>query len=88
MFKQLANSTNSLAEFLSPDSSPIAQQSLLRCAHQLSEAGELTIKQAEWSGEYFRVQISSPTKADATTKHWFLLAANEEGTLQLMGVQY
>ncbi|MDP7012027.1 MAG: hypothetical protein QF685_11690 [Verrucomicrobiota bacterium] len=88
MFKQLANSTNFLAEFLSPDSNPIAQQSLLRCANQLSEAGELTVKKAEWSGEYFRVQISSSTKVDATAEHWFLLTANGKGILQLMGVQH
>jgi hypothetical protein len=48
----------------------------------------LKVKQAEWSGDYFRVHVSSPSKADASASHWFLLAADEAGALKLLGVQY
>ena len=89
MLQQLRSaSTNHLAECLSVDVNPIAQQQLLHRAQQIPEASEVKVKQAEWSGDYFRVHVSSPTKTDVTASHWFLLAANEGGALKLLGVQH
>ena len=88
MFQRLQQSTNHLAEYLSADSNLMAQQQLLHRAQQLTEAIEVKMLQAEWSGDYFRVHVSSPSKADASARHWFLLAADEAGALKLLGVQY
>ena len=87
MFRQLAESTNHLAQFLSPKVSPIAKRMLHQRARQLSESTEITLKQAAWSGDFFRVEILGVTKAGDTNSHWFLLAEDEGGELRLMGVQ-
>ncbi len=84
----MQQSTNHLAEYLSADSNLMAQQQLLQRAQQLTEAIEVKVLQAEWSGDYFRVHVGSPSKADVSASHWFLLAADEDGTLKLLGVQY
>ena len=81
-------STNHLAEYLSADSNLMAQQQLLQRAQQLTEAIEVKVLQAEWSGDYFRVHVDSSSKARASASHWFLLAADEAGALKLLGVQY
>ena len=88
MLQRLQQSTNHLAEYLSADSNLMAQQQLLQCAQQLTEAIEVKVLQAEWSGDYFRVHVDSPSKARASASHWFLLAADEAGALKLLGVQY
>ena len=88
MLQRLQQSTNHLAEYLSADSNLMAQQQLLQRAQQLTEAIEVKVLQAEWSGEYFRVHVGSPSKADVSASHWFLLAADEAGALKLLGVQY
>ncbi len=87
MFRKLAKSTNHLAQFMSPKANPIAKRMLHQRARQLSESTEVTLKQAAWSGEYFRVEILGVTKAGDTNSHWFLLAEDEGGELRLMGVQ-
>ena len=88
MLKRLQQSTNHLAECLSANANPMAQQQLLQRAQQLTEAIEVKVLQAEWSGDYFRVHMGSLSKADASASHWFLLAADEAGALKLLGVQY
>jgi hypothetical protein len=88
MLQRLQQSTNHLAEYLSADVNPIAHQQLLQRAQQLTEAIEVKVLQAEWSGDYFRVHVGSPSKADVSASHWFLLAADEAGALKLLGVQY
>jgi hypothetical protein len=88
MLQRLQQSTNHLAEYLSADSNLMAQQQLLQRAQQLTEAIEVKVLQAEWSGDYFRVHVGSPSKANAFASHWFLLAADEAGALKLLGVQY
>ena len=88
MLQRLQQSTNHLAGYLSADSNPIAHQQLLRRIQQLTEAIKVKVKQAEWSGDYFRVHVGSLSKADASASHWFLLATDEAGALKLLGVQY
>ena len=88
MLQRLQQSTNHLAEYLSADSNLRAQQQLLQRAQQLTEAIEVKVLQAEWSGDYFRVHVGSPSKADVSASHWFLLAADEAGALKLLGLQY
>ena len=87
MFRQLAESTNHLAQFLSPKANPLAKRMLHQRARQLSESTEVTLKQAAWSGDFLRVEILGVTKAGATNSHWFLLTEGEAGELRLMGVQ-
>lgn len=87
MFRQLAESTNHLAQFLSPKANPIAKRMLHQRARQISESTEVTLKQAAWSGDFLRVEILGVTKAGATNSHWFLLTEDEGGKLRLMGVQ-
>ena len=87
MFRQLSESTNYLAQFLSPKANPIAKRMLHQRARQLSESTEVTLKQAAWFGEYLRVEILGVTKAGDTNSHWFLLTEDEGGRLRLMGVQ-
>ena len=88
MLQRLHQSTNHLAEYLITDLNPMAQQQLLQRAQQLTEAIEVKVLHAEWSGDYFRVHVGSPSKARASASHWFLLAADEAGALKLLGVQY
>ena len=88
VLQRLQQSTNHLAEYLSADSNLMAQQQLLQRAQQLTEAIEVKVLQAEWSGDYFRVHVGSPSKADVSASHWFLLAADEAGALKLLGLQY
>ena len=88
MLQRLQQSTNHLAEYLSTDSNPMAQQQLLQRAQQLTEAIEVKVLQAEWSGDYFHVHVGCPSKANASANHWFLLAVDEAGALKLLGVQY
>ena len=87
MFRQLSESTNYLAQFLSPKASPIAKRMLHQRARQLSESTEVTLKQAAWSDDFLRVEILGVTKVGDTNSHWFLLTAGEGGELRLMGVQ-
>ena len=88
MMDQLRQSTNHLATCMGNGINPIAQQQLHQRATQIQSATAATVKTASWSGEYFRVQISSPTEEDAALEHWFLLAEDEEGELKLVGVQH
>ena len=88
MLQRLQQSTNHLAECFSTDANPMVQKQLLQRAQQLTEATEVKVKQAEWSGDYFRVHVSSPSKVNASASHWFLMAADEAGALKLLGVQY
>lgn len=87
LVRQLAESTNYLAECLSPRTAPIARHALHQRAVRLGESTEITLKQASWSGDYFRVEIRAVTKGGDTNSHWFLLTAGEDGQLRLMGVQ-
>ena len=87
MFRQLSESTNYFAQFLSPKASPIAKRMLHQRARQLSESTEVTLKQAAWSGDFLRVEILGVTTAGGTNSHWFLLTEDEGGELRLMGVQ-
>ena len=88
MLQRLQQSTNHLAECFSTDANPMVQKQLLQRAQQLTEAIEVKVLQAEWSGDYFRVHVGSPSKARASVSHWFLLAADEAGALKLLGVQH
>ena len=87
MFRQLAQSTNHLAQCLSPKASPIAKRMLHQRAWQLSESTKIILKQAAWSGDFLRVEILGVTQAGGTNSHWFLLTEDEGGELRLMGVQ-
>jgi hypothetical protein len=87
IFKQLAQSTNYLAQCISPKASPVVQQMLLRSAVALKESGELTLVDAHWSGEYLKVQVKAPTDDDEAAQQWFTLESEANGELKLLGVQ-
>ena len=87
MFKQLAKSTNYLAQCISPKASPVVQKMLLRSAVALRESGSVMLTGAQWSGEYLKVQIKAATETDPNAEHWFTLEPEPKGGLKLLGVQ-
>ena len=87
IFKQLAQSTNYLAQCISPKASPVVQQMLLRSAVALKESGKATLVGAYWSGDYLKVQVKAPTDDAETAQHWFTLESEANGELKLLGVQ-
>ena len=87
IFKQLAQSTNYLAQCISSKASPVVQQMLLRSAVVLKESSSVTLTGAHWSGEYLKVQVKAPTDDAETAQHWFTLEPEANGELKLLGVQ-
>jgi len=87
IFKQLAQSTNCLVQYISSKASPVVQQMLLRSAVALKESGKATLAGAYWSGDYLKVQVKAPTDDSETAQHWFTLESEANGELKLLGVQ-
>ena len=87
IFKQLAQSTNYLAQCISPKASPVVQQMLLRSAVALKESSSATLTGAHWSGEYLKVQVKASTDDDEAAQQWFTLESEANGELKLLGVQ-
>ena len=87
IFKQLAKSTNYLAQYISQNASPVGQQMLLRSTIALKDSGKVTLTGAYWSGEYLKVQIKTETKTDLNAQHWFTLEKESKDGLKLLGVQ-
>ena len=87
IFKQLAQSTNYLAQCISSKASPVVQQMLLRSAVALKESGKATLVGAYWSGDYLKVQVKAPTDDAETAQHWFTMESGANGELRLLGVQ-
>ena len=82
IFEQLTQSTNALAEVISPKANPMVQQLLLRSANQLQTAGSVELTSAHWTGDYFKIQIKA-----AEESHWFTLEQSADDGLKLLGVQ-
>ena len=82
IFKQLSQSTNALAEVISPRVNPMVQQRLLRSANQLQTAGSVELTSAYWTGDYLKIQIQA-----AEESHWFMLEQAADDGLKLLGVQ-
>ena len=87
IFKQLAQSTNYLAQCISSKASPVVQQMLLRSAVALKESSSATLTGAHWSGDYLKVQVKAPTDDDEAAQQWFTLESEVNGELKLLGVQ-
>ena len=88
MLKGLQQSTNHLSECLNKEVGPMAKAQLGQRVLQINQALEVTVKRAEWAGDYFRVHVCSLSQKNNETEHWFLLAADESGDLKLLGVQH
>ena len=82
IFKQLSQSTNALADAISPKANPVIQQHLQRSAARLQTAGTVELINAHWTGDYFKVQIKA-----AEESHWFTLEQGGGAGLKLLGVQ-
>ena len=82
IFEQLTQSTNALAEVISPKANPMVQQRLLRSANQLQTAGSVELTSAHWTGDYLKIQIKA-----AKASHWFTLEQVADDGLKLLGVQ-
>ncbi len=82
IFKQLSQSTNALADAISPKANPVIQQHLQRSAARLQTAGTVELINAYWTGDYFKVQIKA-----AEESHWFTLEQDGGAGLKLLGVQ-
>jgi len=82
IFKQLSQSTNALANAISPKANPVIQQHLQRSAARLQTAGTVELINAHWTGDYFKVQIKA-----AEESHWFTLEQDGGAGLKLLGVQ-
>ena len=87
IFKQLAQSTNYLAQCISSKASPVVQQMLLRSAVALKDSSSAALTGAHWSGDYLKVPVKAPTDDDEMALQWFTLESEANGELKLLGVQ-
>jgi t-SNARE complex subunit (syntaxin) len=75
MIKRLQQSINHFSKCLNKEVGPMAKQQLGQQVLQINQALEVTVKRAEWAGDYFRVHVGSLSQKNNETEHWFLLAA-------------
>lgn len=88
MIEKLAQSTNSLAQCISPKANPVMQQELIRTSIRLQEADSISLTQAEWTGDYLKIQIQALVNGKKATAYRFMLEAEAEGRLKVLGVQF
>ena len=88
MIEKLAQSTNSLAQCISPKANPVVQQELIRTSIRLQEAASISLTQAEWTGDYLKIQIQVLADGKKATAYRFMLEAEAEDRLKLLGVQF
>lgn len=88
MIEKLAQSTNSLAQCISPKANPVIQQELIRTSIRLQEADSISLTQAEWTGDYLKIQIQALVNGKKATAYRFMLEAEAEDRLKLLGVQF
>ena len=88
MIEKLAQSTNSLAQCISPKANPVVQQELIRTSIRLQEADSISLTQAEWTGDYLKIQIQALVDGKKATAYRFMLEAEAEDRLKLLGVQF
>ena len=88
MIEKLAQSTNSLAQCISPKANPVIQQELIRTSIRLQEADSISLTQAEWTGDYLKIQIQALVNGKKATAYRFMLEAEAEGRLKVLGVQF
>lgn len=81
IIEKLAQSTNYLAQCISPKASPAVQKQLIRSAIQLRESGEVLFTDAQWTGDYLKIQVRARGNI-----HCFTLEPEVEGGLKLLGV--
>lgn len=79
--EKLAQSTNYLAQCISPKASPAVQKQLIRSAIQLREAEEALLTEVQWTGDYLKIQVRARGNI-----HCFTLDPEVEGGLKLLGV--
>jgi len=88
MIEKLVQSTNSLAQCISLKANPVVQQELIRTSIRLQEADSISPTQAEWTGDYLKIQIQALVDGKKTSVYRFMLEAEAEGRLKILGVQF
>ena len=88
MIEKLAQSTNSLAQCISLKANPVVQQELIRTSIRLQEADSISLTQAEWTGDYLKIQIQALVDGNKTSVYRFMLEAEAEDRLKILGVQF
>ena len=88
MIENLAQSTNSLAQCISPKANPVVQQELIRTSIRLQEADSISLTHAEWTGDYLKIYIQVLEDSNKANAYRFMLEAEAEGQLKLLGVQF
>ena len=87
MIEKLAQSTNSLAQCISPKANPVVQQELIRTSIRLQEADSISLTNAEWTGDYLKIHIQVLVDSNKANAYRFMLEAEAEGQLKLLAVQ-
>ena len=88
MIEKLVQSTNSLAQCISLKANPVVQQELIRTSIRLQEADSISPTQAEWTGDYLKIQIQALVDGKKATAYRFMLEAEAEDRLKILGVQF
>ena len=86
MMRQLAKSTNYLANCMPAQISPMAKHEVHKKAVQMAQAKSIELTGATWKGQYLSVGVACRADDDETTAHYFYLKPGEEGELELVGV--
>ena len=88
IIEKLAQSTNHLAQCISPKANPIAQQELTRTSIQLQKANSTSLTHAEWVGDYLKIQIQALVDGNKSSQYRYIFEPEAEDGLKLLGVQY
>ena len=86
MMRQLAKSTNYLANCMPAQTSPMAKHEVYKKAVQLAQAKSIELTGATWKGQYLSVGVACRVHGDRSTAHHFYLKPSEDGKLELVGV--
>ena len=88
ILEKLAQSTNCLAQCISPKADPVVQQELIRASIQLQKADSTSLTHAEWVGDYLKIQIQALVDGNKKSQYRYILEPEAEDGLRLLGVQY
>ena len=88
IIEELAQSTNYLAQCISPKANPVVQQELIRTSIQLQEAHSISLTHAEWAGDYLKIQIQALVDGNKKSQYRYILKPETGDGLSLLGIQY
>jgi len=86
MMRQLAESTNHLANCMPLKISPMAKHEVYKKAVRMARANSIELTGATWKGEYLSVGVACRADGGESMAHHFYLKPGKDGKLELVGV--